>query len=279
MEDKLQELLELLHADLVSKFAELKCDNNSLKQRLQLIEEKLGIQTQSENVLNEVVAVKEAENKKCDTIEPVSTNNDELKETDVMENNNEEQEEEHEQEYEDDNFSEEEILLEEEIIKDETSHTREEVKLEELPTSTYLGYCFRPLAGWRNSQGRREISREWVTLSQDQIELKICGFESGEEIAKISIPLKDIEKVEASFDERTVLFLFVVKDICDAAVQSLSMTNISSFSLVDLDENKIRFSVTTKCLLNKTKSLLDAIIKSFCNVLDKMPKCLKCSMC
>ena len=70
-------------------------------------------------------------------------------------------------------------------------------------------------------------------MSEDGIDLKILGFESDEEIVKIEIPLKDIDKVEASFEERTVLFLFVTEDICEAALQSLAMTNIASFSFVD----------------------------------------------
>ena len=102
--------------------------------------------------------------------------------------------------------------------------------------------------------GRLEISKEWVSVNEDEIELKICGFESGEEIAKILIPLKDIEKVEASFDEKTVLFLFVEMDICEAATQSLAMTNISSFSLVDKDARKIR--ICFEKITDQRKALL-----------------------
>ena len=93
--------------------------------------------------------------------------------------------------------------------------------------------------------------------------MKICGFESGEEIAKILIPLKDIEKVEASFDEKTVLFLFVERDICEAATQSLAMTNISSFSLVDKDARKIR--ICFEKITDQRKALLrEYFRRNFC---------------
>ena len=52
--------------------------------------------------------------------------------------------------------------------------------------------------------------------------------------------LRDVDKVEAVFELKTILFLHVGRDICEAALQSLAMTNISSFSLVDRDSGRIR---------------------------------------
>ena len=51
---------------------------------------------------------------------------------------------------------------------------------------------------------------------------------------------RDVDKVEAVFEGKTILFLHVGPDICSAALQSLAMTNISSFSLVDRDTGRIR---------------------------------------
>ena len=39
-----------------------------------------------------------------------------------------------------------------------------------------------------------------------------------------------------------MVHLFVDVDICDAAAQSLAMTNIASFSLVDAEARRIRIS-------------------------------------
>ena len=47
---------------------------------------------------------------------------------------------------------------------------------------------------------------------------------------------------QVHFGSRTVVHLFVDVDICDAAAQSLAMTNIASFSLVDADARRIRIS-------------------------------------
>ena len=46
--------------------------------------------------------------------------------------------------------------------------------------------------------------------------------------------------VEAVFEGKTILYLHVGLDICEAALQSLAMTNISSFSLVDRETGRIR---------------------------------------
>jgi len=120
--------------------------------------------------------------------------------------------------------------------------TRHVVELPKLPTSVWKGHCFRPLAAWKNSTGRYEISRETVSVDEDAVELKLVGCDSGEEIARINIPMKDVEKAQVHFGSRTVVHLFVDVDICDAAAQSLAMTNIASFSLVDADARRIRIS-------------------------------------
>ena len=48
--------------------------------------------------------------------------------------------------------------------------------------------------------------------------------------------------LQVHFGSRTVVHLFVDVDICDAAAQSLAMTNIASFSLVDAEAGRIRIN-------------------------------------
>ena len=54
-----------------------------------------------------------------------------------------------------------------------------------------------------------------------------------------------------------MVHLFVDVDICDAAAQSLAMTNIASFSLVDAEARRIRisFQVFGKYLCTKIESV------------------------
>ena len=68
-------------------------------------------------------------------------------------------------------------------------------------------------------------------------------------LLKIVFHLKWVKKLlsksfflQVHFGSRTVVHLFVDVDICDAAAQSLAMTNIASFSLVDADARRIRIS-------------------------------------
>ena len=74
----------------------------------------------------------------------------------------------------------------------------------------------RPLAAWKNSSGRYEISRETVSVDEEAVELKLVhsttqhqdgqssktmikvGCDSGEEIARINIPMKDVEKAQVN---------------------------------------------------------------------------------
>ena len=242
-ENTIQEQLKLLQEDLIAKFQDLKNDNEKFRLRLEKIEVKLGITAET---TNEELLIKELEDVKGEKQSVVQNDfqkeenaedlpsYDEGPEDNIVNNESNDDDE-------DINDDDEDINDEDE---DNASEPQEggkpEVKLDALPSSVFQGFCFRPLAGWRNSQGKLEISKEWVTVSEEEIELKICGFESSEEIARINIPLKDVEKVEASFEEKTVLFLFVERDICEAATQSLAMTNISSFSLIDKDSKKIR---------------------------------------
>ena len=234
-ENTIQDQLKLLQEDLIAKFQDLKNDNEKFRLRLEKIEVKLGITAET---TDEELLTKDLEDVKGEKQSLVQNdfqkeeNAEDLPSYDDNNVNNESD---------DDDINDEDINDEDE---DNASEPQEggkpEVKLDALPSSVFQGFCFRPLAGWRNSQGKLEISKEWVTVSEEEIELKICGFESEEEIARINIPLKDVEKVEASFEEKTVLFLFVERDICEAATQSLAMTNISSFSLIDKDSKKIR---------------------------------------
>jgi len=127
-------------------------------------------------------------------------------------------------------------------LVDGDDENRHVVELPKLPTSVWKGYCFRPLAAWKNSKGKYEISRELVAVSEDNVQLRLVGCDTGEEIARISIPLKDVEKAQVHFGTRTTLHLFVDSDICDAAEQSLAMTNIASFSLVNAEDCRLRIT-------------------------------------
>ena len=65
------------------------------------------------------------------------------------------------------------------------------------------------------------------------------------------------ELFKVHFGSRTVVHLFVDVDICDAAAQSLAMTNIASFSLVDAEARRIRisFQVLGKYLCTRIESV------------------------
>ena len=240
-----------MHEDLLEKFSELKTDNEAIKLRLSKIEAKLGVSGESnieageqEDSLNDEVVdsgegpkVSTRKEKKADTI--VEEGGMQMEKT-----NDQEYTEEHDKDDEfegaepDDNEEEEECI--DETQTDTNIGKRHVVQLEKLAKTTYKGFCFRPLAAWKNSSGKYEISKEHVRIGEDDLELRIAGCDSGEEIARINIPLKDVEKVEAYFDARTVLYLYVGEDICEAASQSLAMTNIASFSLIDEAAKRIR---------------------------------------
>ena len=132
--------------------------------------------------------------------------------------------------------------------------TRHDIQKKKLDTAKYLGYCFRPLAIWKNSLGQYEMSKENVMIGEDALELILSGCYSGEEILKITFPLKDIEKVDAYFFSKSVLLLYVREDLYEAASQCLAMACIASFSFIDQDEKRIR--VILEQLDDKGKTLL-----------------------
>ena len=131
-EESVIKQLQKLQTDLLEKFEELKSDNEKFKLRLQKIEEKLGIDIETEHKNIEEIE-KEEETKENEEIENKENNNEEETYDDELE---EEEEEEHE------------------ALTEPEDEGKPEVKLEKLPTSTFRGFCFRPLAGWRNSLGR-----------------------------------------------------------------------------------------------------------------------------
>lgn len=186
-ESSVQSLLQRLQADLVLKFEELRVDNQSMKDRLGNIETKLGIETeglrteekeekeesQREEKIETLIQEGEQPEPDLDDAGESSAADEEL---DININGSDEEEED----------DVEEDKPEKEPVK--------EVQLDRIPRSIYKGFCFRPIAGWKNSQGKFEISKEFVEIDEDGIELKISGFESSEEIAKINIPLRDVDK-------------------------------------------------------------------------------------
>ena len=248
-DNALQEQLKLMHEDLLSKFLELKNDNEAIKMRLSKIEAKLGVEAQTDEAGGEKLA---SANKKDGEAEETKSvigieNKTMRKDGEYIANEGLDIGEDEEnlknlgenelQEMKDD-FEEDEEEAPDALEGD--TEKRHVVQLEKLAKTTYKGFCFRPLAAWKNSCGKYEISKEHVRIGEDDMELRISGSDSAEEIAKISIPLKDVEKVEAYFDIKTVLYLYVGEDICEAASQSLAMTNIASFSLIDQASNRIR---------------------------------------
>ena len=190
-ESSVQSLLERLQADLVLKFEELRVDNQSMKERLGSIETKLGLQTdggrreeeeeeeeesqREENIETSIKEVEQAEGDLDTAGEASAADNEDELYLNITDSDEEEEGDEDEEEEED--------KPEEELVK--------EVQLEKIPRSIYKGFCFRPIAGWKNSQGKFEISKEFVEIDEEGIELKISGFESSEEIAKIIIPLRE----------------------------------------------------------------------------------------
>ena len=188
-ESSVQSLLQRLQADLVLKFEELRVDNQSMKDRLVSIETKLGIETEGLRTGEKEEKEESQRDENIETLrqegdqpEPDLDNAEESSaadndvELDININGSDEEEED----------DVEEDKPEKEPVK--------EVQLDRIPRSIYKGFCFRPIAGWKNSQGKFEISKEFVEIDEDGIELKISGFESSEEIAKINIPLRDVDK-------------------------------------------------------------------------------------
>ena len=230
-EESLRDQLARLQADLQVRFQELREDNQNMKVRLRKIELKLGSNTEGE-VTGSEVGEKERE------VE-VAVDNEEQTDDQLEAKDNDDTPAAIEKEFEE-NFSDEEEESEEDEIETNDEEHVKEVKLEKIARSVYQGFCFRPIAGWKNSEGKFEISKEFVEIDEEGVELKICGFESNEEIAKIIIPLRDVDKAEVVHSEKTILFLHVGVEICEAAEQCLSMTNITSFSLVDKDSARIR---------------------------------------
>ena len=186
-ESSVQSLLQRLQADLALKFDELRVDNQSMKDRLGNIETKLGIETEGSRTEEKEEKEESQREEKIETLiqegeqpEPDLDDAGESsaadEELDININGSDEEEED----------DVEEDKPEKEPVK--------EVQLDRIPRSIYKGFCFRPIAGWKNSQGKFEISKEFVEIDEDGIELKISGFESSEEIAKINIPLRDVDK-------------------------------------------------------------------------------------
>lgn len=136
-EQRFQDILETIRDDVLARFSELKKDNEILSVKIKKIEEKLGLadeqnpdakQEQSEMIetqLNEDPDDGEPEP------EPDIDGIQDQAECDIGSTSD---------------MPEEQAEREEE----EVLETRPEVKLEKLPSSTFTGFCFRPIAGWKN---------------------------------------------------------------------------------------------------------------------------------
>ena len=164
-ENTIQEQLKLLQEDLIAKFQDLKNDNEKFRLRLEKIEVKLGITAET---TNEKLLTKELEDVKGEKQSVVQ--NDFQKEENAEDFPSYDEGPE-------DNIVNNESNDDDEDINDEDEDNasepqeggKPEVKLDALPSSVFQGFCFRPLAGWRNSQGKLEISKEWVTVSEEEI--------------------------------------------------------------------------------------------------------------
>ena len=90
-------------------------------------------------------------------------------------------------------------------LVDPEEDTRHVVELPKLPTSVWKGHCFRwfhflqtlhhlvslcrPLAAWKNSSGRYEISRETVSVDEEAVELKlVCNNNNNIKLDKVLKP-------------------------------------------------------------------------------------------
>ena len=114
-------------------------------------------------------------------------------------------------------------------------------------------------------------------LFLSQIQVKIIARDSLEEIAQLSLTIKEIEKAEIVFEERTVLniygknkismiFYFILStgkllgaEIFEATQQTLLLTNLKSYSLIDEGvDNKIRKSEIYLTSYNSTPLMVSS---------------------
>ena len=99
------------------------------------------------------------------------------------------------------------------------------------------------------------------------MDIIIAGSKSQEEIVKITIHLKSVEKVEASFSSRTILHFYVGQQMYQAMSQALAMVGIASFSLVDTNKRRIRICLEQM----KDTTLLTQYFRQnaiFCRICD-----------
>lgn len=192
-----EQQIRLLHQSFLEQFQELKEENKNIEGRLQKIEEILcssknieekkkdGIEetfTTVRRTSHENTSVQQAEKQKKS--QQKQQKEKKRPKTNVTKNTNvvvrdETDDEDIVDDFEDanfdqnidnlvDNFDQDEITASSEnrILDDGSRH---DVDVKSLPDTTLAGASFRPLTGWRNSDGDYEISEEIVVFSQSMV--------------------------------------------------------------------------------------------------------------
>ena len=192
-----EQQIKLLHQSFLEQFQELKEENKNIEGRLQKIEEILcssknieekrkdGIEetfTTVRRTPHENTSVQQAEKQKKSPQKQKKEKK--IPKANVTKNTNvvvrdETDDEDIVDDFEDanfdqnidnlvDNFDQDEITASSEnrILDDGSRH---DVDVKSLPDTTLAGASFRPLTGWRNSDGDYEISEEIVVFSQSMV--------------------------------------------------------------------------------------------------------------
>lgn len=134
-EQRFQDILDTIRDDVLARFSELKKDNEILSVKIKKIEEKLGLADEqnpdAKQEQSEMIETHLNEDHEDGEPEPDIDGIQDQVECDIGSTSD---------------ISGEQTEREEE----EVLETRPEVKLEKLPSSTFTGFCFRPIAGWKN---------------------------------------------------------------------------------------------------------------------------------
>ena len=192
-----EQQIKLLHQSFLQQFQELKEENKNIEGRLLKIEEILcsskNIEEKKKDYIEEKFTnvrkpSKEKENTlvQQDEKKKISPNKKEKKipKTNVTKNTkvavrDETDDEDIIDDFEDTNFDQNIDNLVDNFDQDEITESsenkipddgsRHDVDVKSLPYTTFAGASFRPLTGWRNSDGDYEISEEIVVFSQSMV--------------------------------------------------------------------------------------------------------------
>ena len=188
-----EQQIRLLHQSFLEQFQELKEENKNIEGRLLKIEEILcsskNIEEKRKDVIEETFttvrrtshentsvqqAEKQKKSQKKQQKEKKRPKTNVTKNTNVVVRDETDDEDIEDANFDQnidnlvDNFDQDEIIesSENRILDDGSRH---DVDVKRLPDTTLSGASFRPLTGWRNSDGDYEISEEIVVFSQSMV--------------------------------------------------------------------------------------------------------------